>query len=274
MLAPLLASHTVYYIFFFLPDVRLTEDGYRISFPQTKKEKHKFVTDFLIPIGTLECEIFHCYISEIHRELDLDPGDQLWLRGVEANESKASYFKHSPLCYKVFRSIPKYIAFKLGYDAKTRNEFRLISFIPKENDHFPIDMDDLGLMSQDSGDVANPCSSKSLESLTPGNLTTDIASESIESGGEDDSNIEPNIWESDSEFVEPTTTPSDKKFSEAEFHRFLGMVDTNNRHELVRAAFGCAAVYGSHRVYAIKNLKVEGMDCYIFTTSLLNRIGT
>ena len=58
--------------------------------------------------------------------------------------------------------------------------------------------------------------------------------------------------------------PKARVFTKAEFHRFLGIVNTKNRYQLVRAAFGCAAVYGFDRVKEIKNLRIKGKERFIW----------
>ena len=54
--------------------------------------------------------------------------------------------------------------------------------------------------------------------------------------------------------------PITKTFTRAEFHRFIGTIDTKNRYQLVRAAFGIASINGYKRVHEIKDLKVKGMN--------------
>ena len=145
-------SHNPIYDFLFLSDVRLTKDGYRINFPAAK-QKAGTLNTFLIPVGTLECKIFHSYFSAILQEHNdsnhmcnlkrgfqpgLQPGEPLWRRGLELTKGPKSYFQPSPLGRKSMRYIPKYIADWLGYDAKTKMEFNFHSFHIKEaeNDEF------------------------------------------------------------------------------------------------------------------------------------------
>ena len=58
--------------------------------------------------------------------------------------------------------------------------------------------------------------------------------------------------------------PKARVFTKAEFHHFLSITNTNNRYQLVRAAFGIAAVNGfkiDHEMSpnTIRNLKIQGM---------------
>ena len=110
------------YNFPLLSDVRLTKDGYRVSFPKKKCVSEK---DFLIPVGTKEWEIFHCYFSILLSELKAKPGEKLWRTGVEAIKNKPSYFMRAPLGDRKIRRLPRYIANKLGYDSHINLEFKL-----------------------------------------------------------------------------------------------------------------------------------------------------
>ena len=62
------------------------------------------------------------------------------------------------------------------------------------------------------------------------------------------------------------------KFTKAEFRRFLGMVDTKNRFQLVRAAFGIAAINSHNRIGDVKNLTVKGMKLVFYTHFMIEMI--
>lgn len=208
--------------FLFLSDVNLMEDGYRISFPQSEKD----VKDFLIPVGTIEFEIFHSYLSVILQEFNFEPGEWLWRKGMLASEYKASHFLNSPLNRKRTSAIPRYIAGKLGYDAKTKMRFKTNSFEfkdillkEKENDEVTNDADNyLDLVSGDvpiheslrpfvdflpendeqTSDLNVDVDDSAEKDLSSANFTNEIASDTIDTDYED--NVDENISDSDSEF--------------------------------------------------------------------------
>ena len=162
----------------------------------------------MIPIDTLESEIFHCYFSLILQELNLEPGERLWQRGVESTQTKASHLVRSQMGEKSIRSIARYIAGVLGYDAKTKMEFKLNSFCPenvttKEKDDAIDNHESLisiaQKMTHSFGDVVDPCSSKSLEEkdLISGDFNSEIASDHIDSDDEDNDIVEPNTFDFD-----------------------------------------------------------------------------
>ena len=107
----------------------MANDAYRITYPSN---------DILIPAGTLEFNVFHCYFSDILKELiNLKPADSLWQRGVQDTKLTVtpSHFLYSQFGEKNMRLIPRYIAGMLGYDAATTMEFNTYSFNLKENEN-------------------------------------------------------------------------------------------------------------------------------------------
>ena len=229
----------------YLSDVKLTKDGYRISFPQPKN-KPKAVIGCLIQVGTLEYEIFHCFLSTIHKELNLKPGEKLWQTGKEATKTKRSHFTHSPMGEKKVRAIARYVADKLGYDAIPDLEFKLHSFCLKDESKNDASIDKRSGLSQDvktnenkkqnfdnssghraygeSSDSVNPCSSNSLEEK--GNVNNDIASDYINSDDEDFDNVQQNILDSDADFVDPETKKSSNDaFDLDEWIKGLGTIE-------------------------------------------------
>ena len=102
-------------------------EGYLFEF-RPCKQRSIVMKNFLVPLASLEYEIFHTYKSVVEEELEIGPEDRLWLCGVKESNEYESYFKHSPIGIKEIRKIPRFIAEFLGYDQDMRSLFTGHSF--------------------------------------------------------------------------------------------------------------------------------------------------
>ena len=63
--------------------MQLKKEGYFFEFSPAK-QKARNVKDFLVPINTIEFEVFNTYKTAVFSELDLQSDDRMWIRGDAA----------------------------------------------------------------------------------------------------------------------------------------------------------------------------------------------
>ena len=107
--------------------MKLKKEGYFFEFSPAK-QKVKHLKDFLVPIGTIEFEIFNTYKTVLFSELDLEQEDRMWIRGVAETANLESYFHNSPIGRRKISDIAAYIAEQLGYPEEEAKLFTGHSF--------------------------------------------------------------------------------------------------------------------------------------------------
>ena len=112
---------------FFFSDVKLDKEGYLFEF-KPGKQKVQLLKDFLVPVNTLEFEVFHCYKTVVEEELEIESSDRMWLTGVKETQEFESYFRHGPVGIKEIRKVPRFIADFLGYEPEKAKRFTGHSF--------------------------------------------------------------------------------------------------------------------------------------------------
>ena len=102
--------------FFFLADVKLTSDGYEVSFVPSKQRTNAMNKKFLVPKVEPWFGVFHEYLRRIQRDFKLSPGADvalLWTgrSGTGLGETK---FIKCELCKDQVYNAPNYICKRLG----------------------------------------------------------------------------------------------------------------------------------------------------------------